>query len=278
MEEIKTSTLIRIQNHPVIDYRGIEGISEMVDKRISALQLDKQVANEDTVKVLKAMRARLNKEFNDYEEQRKAVKAAISNPYTEFENKYKELIASKFKDADEKLRVKIYSVEDELKRQKTEKMEAYFNEYAQTKEIDFVTFSRMNLNITLSASEKSIKDQIDTFLDDIRKDLDTISIIPEDEEFRAEVLIDYKKTLDAISSITAVTDRKKKKEQLIKQSETTQQPAAQTPISDNEPLKAPVVEETPTSYTASFTVTATIEQLKTLKQFLTTNNIKFKNI
>ena len=45
----------------MIDYGGIEGISALVGKRIKALALDKQVANEDTVKTLKTVRADLNK-------------------------------------------------------------------------------------------------------------------------------------------------------------------------------------------------------------------------
>lgn len=277
-------TLIKLTQKPTIDYTGMQGISELIDKRIGAMNIDKQVATADTVKSLKTMRATLNKEFKEYEEQRKFIKNALLKPYTDLEDKYKPLIAIKFQEADKKLKDKIYSVEDELRQAKEDKLTTYFAELCISKEIDFVLFKDANLNVTLSASEKSLKEQIGTFVEKLEEDINTINILPEDDEFKAEALAEYKVSKDLNHSLKVIQDRRRAKEaELKRQEEAKAQTLARKEAEANrpkeepkvaEPLKAPTVEKAPEILEATFTVKGTMEQLKALKTFITENNIE----
>ena len=76
------------------------------------------VATEDTAKSLKTLRATLNKEFADYEFQRKTIKSGVLSPYDEFEAVYKTEIAEKYNMALNTLKDKIASVEDGIKEEK----------------------------------------------------------------------------------------------------------------------------------------------------------------
>lgn len=274
--------LIKLTTSPVIEYTGIDGMGKLIENRIKSLNLENQVATEETVKALKVMRAELNKEFKTYEDQRKSIKEAVYKPYADFEAKYSQFIATKYQAADNTLKEKIYSVEDKLKQDKSDRMQEYFMEYAKSAGIDFVAFKQANVNVTLSASDKSLKEQISAFIDDIRKDVEAINVIPEEEDFKNEVLIDYKNSLDVVSAIQGVIERRKAIEKIKQQKEERAKQIIEVnvepEIAKDTPLQAPTVEETPRMYTTQFAVTGTIEQLKALKQFMIQNNITFKNI
>lgn len=284
--------LIKITQMPVISYDSLEVASAIVDKTIASLDLENQLATADTIKKIKEIRASLNKGFNAYEEQRKAVKNAIVKPYQDFEMEYKRFISDKLRRADEILKEKILFFENDLKIAKEGKMVAYFVEKSKSLNIDFVKFAQVGLNITLSASEKSLKGAIDTFIDGISSEIKTIEVLPEDVEFKTEVMVEYRTTLDLNHSIKIIQDRRKAKEAELakavesgkwkveneegrpKSAEGSQEPNTESP-QRAEPLKAPTVEtEKPKEYEATFTVKGTMAQLQALKAFIVENNIQ----
>ena len=149
----------------------------------------------------------------------------------------------------------------------------------QSLQIDFLTFEQVKLNVTLSASEKSLKETITAFVEGVNKDLDLLKSIPESDEFKAEVLHDYKKDLDMANALRKTQERKKAKEEELKRIEAEKEALAnhvETPVTEapKEILQAPMVEETPKLVETQFRVRGTIEQLKALKQFIIENNIE----
>ena len=78
------------------------------------------------MKAVKEVRANLNKDFKELEQQRKDVKTAVLAPYEQFENIYKECVTDKFKSADKDLKDKIDAVESDLKAQKQQEIKEYF--------------------------------------------------------------------------------------------------------------------------------------------------------
>ena len=149
----------------------------------------------------------------------------------------------------------------------------------QSLQIDFLTFEQVKLNVTLSASEKSLKETITAFVEGVNKDLDLLKSIPESDEFKAEVLHDYKKSLDMANALRITQERKKAKEEELKRIEAEKEALAnrvETPVIEapKEILQAPMVEETPKLVETQFRVRGTIEQLKALKQFIIENNIE----
>lgn len=273
------NNLITLQQEPVIIYEKIKSVGEEVQKRISDLNLENQLVTEDTIKAVKGIRTDLNKEFAAFEEQRKFIKNAVTKPYQEFEEKYKEFIATHYNNADNTLKNKISDFENKLKEDKAERLKSYFTELSQSLQIDFLTFEQVKLNVTLSASEKSLKETITAFVEGVKKDLDLLKSIPESDEFKAEVLHDYKKSLDMANALRITQERKKAKEEELKRIEAEKEALAnrvETPVTEapKEILQAPMVEETPKLVETQFRVRGTIEQLKALKQFIIENNIE----
>ena len=72
-----------------------------------------------------------------------------------------------------------------------------------------MTFQDARINITLSASVKALKDQAKDFIDRVASDL----LLIDTQEHKAEILVEYKKTLNASQAITTVSNRHKEIEQ-----------------------------------------------------------------
>ncbi len=266
--------IIKVTQLPIIVEQLHEVKAEVIAKVEQALSL---VCTEDTVKDVKKVRSELNKELKDYEERRKAVKQAIMKPYEQFEAVYKDCISETYKKADAELKNKIDSVENELKAQKTAEVKAYFDEYLQSKGIDFVTFESTHINVTLSASMKSLKEQAKAFIDKTSDDLALINT----QEHEDEILYEYKASLNVSNAITTVTNRykaieeAKAREEERKAREQAEAEAAAKVESvveavappTAEPIAPPPVEEEKT-YTTKFVVRGTMPQLKALKEFL----------
>lgn len=265
--------IIKVTQLPIIVEQLHEVKAEVTAKVEQALSL---VCTDDTVKDVKKIRSELNKELKDYEDRRKAVKTAIMKPYNDFEEIYKDCISDTYKKADAELKNKIDSVENELKAQKTAEVKAYFDEYLQSKGIDFVTFENAHINVTLSASMKSLKEQAKAFVDKIVDDLNLIDT----QEHKDEILYEYKQSLNVSNAITTVANRYKAIEEAKAREEerkAREQAEAEAAAKVEEVVEAvapptvepiaPPVEEEKT-YTTKFIVRGTMPKLKALKEFL----------
>ena len=180
------NNIIQVKQLPIIVEQLHEVKAEVTAKVEQALSL---VCTEDTVKDVKKVRSELNKELKDFEERRKAVKKAIMTPYEQFETVYKDCISDTYKKADTELKGKIDNVENELKEQKKAEVKGYFDEYLTATGIDFVTFENAHINVTLSASMKSLKEQAKAFIDKIVDDLNVINT----QEHKDDILYEYKR-------------------------------------------------------------------------------------
>lgn len=194
---------IKLVSAPVIKH-DLYTVGANVTKRISDLNLDKQVATEETVGALKKLRAELNKEFSEFEAQRKAIKEAVVAPYTELDLVYKSEVADKYKSAGDLLKDKITEVEDKIKSNTLKEVKSFFDELCLAENIDFLSFSQLGIEIKLSDSMKSYKDRITAF---VSKIVDELALI-DTQNFKAEILVEYKKTLNAAKSIKEISDRK----------------------------------------------------------------------
>lgn len=265
--------IIAVKQLPIIVEQLHEVKAEVTAKVEQTLSL---VCTEDTVKDVKKVRSELNKELKDFEERRKAVKNAIMTPYEQFEAVYKDCISNTYKKADTELKGKIDNVENELKEQKKAEVKGYFDEYLTATGIDFVTFENANINVTLSASMKSLKEQAKAFVDKIVDDLTLIDT----QEHKDEILYEYKQSLNVSNAITTVANRykaieeAKAREEERKAREQAEAEAAAKVESVVEAVAPPTVEpiappvEEEKTYTLKFTVRGTMPQLKALKEFL----------
>lgn len=194
---------IRLVQYPIIEHK-LKEIGANVDARLSALEIENQVATEATVKTLKELRTELNKELEVFEYQRKDIKKAILNPYDEFENIYKSEISTKYNNAISSLKDKIAFVETAIKNQKKETLQKYFDELIESEQIDFVTFAHLGFDINLSTTEKAYKEKINEFVSRVKQEIQLI----EASEFPIDSMVEYRRTLNVSSAITNVKQRK----------------------------------------------------------------------
>lgn len=288
-----TNELIVVRQLPIIEDQ-LRTIHDTVLARVEdVLAME---CTEETYKEVKKARSELNAQYRALEERRKEVKAQVEAPYKKFEAVYKACAGDLFSAADKQLAAKIAAVENGLKQKKAEQVQAYFEEYRESLGIpaDMVSFS---ITVTLSASLKSLKAQAKDYLDRVRSDLDMIAT----QEYKDEILVEYRKHLNASQAITAVVNRhaaiereRRMREEMAAAAERKQEAAAavrevveaeQQPEPAPEPTIMPpvVVERTedaepPKQYSTAFRVTGTIEQLKALKNFLVDGGFTYEQL
>lgn len=284
--------LVVVKQLPVIEEQLKKASDEIDEKVKNAVAL---VCTDENVKIIKDVRATLNKELKEFEDKKKQVKAEIMRPYEDFESSYKKYISDKYKSADAELKNKIDTVENELKANKKTEVVNYFNEYLSSKNIDFVTYEQANINITLTVSMKSLKEQAKNFIDKIADDLNLIDA----QEHKAEILVEYKQSLNVSKAITTVTNRFKAieeekarqerdvelKKEIVeiakdgdKYAETKHVPTIEeVPQMEIETsLKEPVAEEQEEILTLTFKVKGTRKKLRALKEFLVNGGYEYE--
>ena len=214
--ELNLNEIVKIEQMPKV-FEQLELIGAYVDEQLK--DLDKLECTDKNKQEVKDKRTVINNTLNMLETKRKEIKSKLNEPYDIFNKKYEETTKIKLQEASKLLAEKINKIEDEQKAKKREEVERYFNEYATSKDIDFVKFEQLNLNITLNVSEKNLKEQVKTFVDKVADDLNLIS----SQEHREEILLEYKKTLNVSSSISNVLNRYKELEELKKKEEAKKQ-------------------------------------------------------
>ena len=263
-----SNAVIEVKQLPVIEER-LQAIKAQIAERVNYAK--SLVCTEDTAREIKKIRAEFNKEFKELEEKRKEVKKAVMMPYDRFEVVFKECVSEPYKEADADLKNKIDSVENELKAEKAAEVRAYFDEYLASRNVTMpLTFECANINVTLSASLKSLKEKAKAFIDRVCDDLNLI----ETQEHKDEILYEYKQSLNVSYAITTVANRykaieeQKAKEEERKARAEAEQKAVEKVEQVVESLTPPTVEEQEPIITAKFTVKGTRTQLKALKEFL----------
>lgn len=258
---------------------GISNIeSNMEQVKNQALQIcdwyKSLVITNEMLDDIKKEKAEINKAKSSVAEYRKNIVKEFKKPIEQFESLAKEtekILSEAYDTCNES--VKRY--EDEQKALKSKEVEEHFNEYAKSLVIDFVKYEQANINVTLTASLKSLKEQAKTFLDKINDDL--MLIAAENEELVAEMMVEYKKSLNVSNSILSVKQRHKALEEERKRQEALKEFKAQEEkvIEKVEEVIAPkeIVEEK--TYKATFTVIGTVNQIKSLKDFMDKEGIKY---
>lgn len=304
--------LITLKQAPIIIYEKIKAVGQQIEAKIAELNLDNQLVTEDTLKSAKNTRATLRKELDDFETQRKYIKEQVSAPYEAFEKAYKEHIKVHYDKADCTLKSKIDEVQNRLITDKSARIKDYFTEFCASQGIDFLIFERLPLNITISKTDKSLKDEVANFVSEVSKSIQLIESFNEPDEFKAEILTDYKQTLDITRAIQGAQYRRQQREAELQRIEAQRvaaeqarlaaearakeaaplqapaqvineaQPAA--PVQPEAPMQPEPVQEATQSVQedenevvqSTFTVTGTRAQLRALRTFLDINKIQYE--
>ena len=219
----KEEMIIVKDNPDLIVINQLPVISEQLDKVKAEIQ--RRTAFADTVTVseenrqeIKKMRAAMNAEKSRLDEVYKTALEKVIAPIQAVQDKYKDCVGLYTK-ANSQLKAKIDVIEDGLKLAKENSVKEYFEELVTAKKIDFISFERLGLKITLSVSEKKLKEQVNNIVERVATDLKAIEI----QENKEEILVEYKKSLNVSEAVSIVDARHKaiqaEKERKAKQAE-----------------------------------------------------------
>lgn len=252
----QSTPLIVVEQIPVITER-LRSVKDEVQKK--AEQAMSLVCTEQNYKVIKQIRAALNKEFAALEDQRKFVKKQVMDPYNQFEAAYKECVADAYKAADADLKTKINEVEDSIKDHKRDLLWRLFIEYCESKDIPERFRWLGEVKIGLSDSETSINFMALQRADEIWNDLRTIGY----QEYKDEILVEYANGIPASTAIANVMERHRALEEQAKAEEEANENPWDTVIGTR---------------AITLRVRGTDKRLAALKQWLDENEFNWKEI
>ena len=219
----KEEMIIVEDNPDLIVINQLPIISEQLDKVKD--EIKRRTAFADTVTVseenrqeIKKIRAAMNAEKSRLDEVYKKALEAVIAPIQVVQDKYKDCVGLYTK-ANSQLKAKIDVIEDGLKLEKENSVKEYFEELVTAKKIDFISFERLGLKITLSVSEKKLKEQVNNIVERVATDLKAIEI----QENKEEIFVEYTKRLNVSEAVSIVDARHKaiqaEKERKAKQAE-----------------------------------------------------------
>lgn len=280
-EKIDVNEIVKIEQMPKV-FSQLEKIGEIIKKKTS--DLDKLECTEANKQEVKSRRTEINNTLALLEAKKKEIKNKLLEPYNVFEEKYNKECKEKLQNASSILTEKINAIEIQQKLEKEQELREFADEYFNHYMIkDVVKFEDIGLNITLSASIKSLKEQTKAFCERISNDLKLIDL----EEYKDEIVIEYLKNLDFAKSKMIVIERHrqleeiKKREEELKAQQEQEQEVVEKVEEVVEEIKPPVeiidveVQEVEEIFTATFTVKTTKAKLKALKNFMESEEIEY---
>lgn len=305
IEEQTGTELIEVIQLPVIQERLLTIKTQIEAAVAEALAME---CTEDNLQTVKKKRAELRKAFDDLEQRRKQAKEQIMAPYMAFEKVYKECVTDVFAPGDKQLKEAIDNIENGIKQAKADKAKAWFNEYAASLGIDFLTWEQVGLSVTKSVSLKKLNEQSKKCLDRVHEELEMIKLQTHAEEILAEYKANGCNAAGAITTVKvrheAIEQERKRREAEMATRERQEAAEADKLEAIEETLReeqerqtapdgllAPEImpmpegeqyEDTPEEpeddpvYMLTFKVWGTIGELKALKQFLTEGGYRYE--
>ncbi len=234
---------------------------------------------EETLKQAKEEKAKVNKFKKEVADYRKNIVTEYNKPIKAFEDTAKET-EKLLEDTYNTINQQVTNYEDTQKQKKEQETKKYFEEYKTANNIDFITYEQAKINVTLAVSMKSLKEQAKAFID---KTVDDLNLI-DTQEHKAEILVEYKQTLNVSQAITTVTNRFKaikeeKRKQEEKQNHFIEEASKSVIISakDNEFKVSDEFIIEPTKREITIKIKAFDKDIEQLKKFLNISNIEYES-
>ena len=273
-ETIDINEIMKIEQMPVV-FEQLEKIGSLIDE--TTKDLDKLECTEENKQEVKKRRTEINNTLRVLEDRRKEIKTKLLEPYDTFNEKYENECKDKLEYASNLLKGKIDYIEQQQLKEKEEELREFTEQHIIANNIqDIIKYEDLNLCITLSASIKSLKEQI---LNKIEKVVSDLKLI-ETEEFKEELFIEYKKNnFDYVDAKIIVNERHRQIKELQKQQEQKNIETKQEEkiIEKVEEVITPkeVIEDTEV-ITVQFTITDTKEKIIKLRDYLKENEIHYE--
>lgn len=233
------------------------------------------VYTEAQIKDAKADRATLNKFVSALEEKRKEIKKQCMEPYEQFEEQVKEIIAI----VNEPIALidnQIKEFDDKKKEEKLAKIKEFYESTAHLPEVTFErVYDPKMLNTTYSM--KQVESTILSVIESYNANLAAIRQLPE-FSFEAEKI--YNDTWDihrAITEAKRMSDIQKEKAAYEQQKIIADDTVEEEPVTAQEVFHEPIKEE-PQRWEVIFKVQVSTAEAQKLRAFLEENDIKFEAV
>ena len=195
---------------------NFEEIKEKLSKELEIFK--KTVYTDDTIKSAKTDIATLRKLSKNVEDRRKEIKVKCLEPYDAIEAQVKELLGL----IDEPIKAINAQVEDYEKRRKEavrEKINEYWKQQSEKLPEDIRDKARQKIYDTrwenATATMKSWKEGIESSIESILKDIETIKSFRSD--FEDEIMQVYKKNLNLQPAVMRMNDLNQQREKILEQ-------------------------------------------------------------
>lgn len=244
-----------------------------------AVDAEAMVCTPETIPAVKGFRADMRKAFDAVEDQRKAAKKAIMEPYEQLESVYRECVTGPFKRADSVCSRKVSDVESDLKNRCESGLKDYFDELCAVHHLEWLTYERAGIKVDLTSAKaktpKKLREQLVEFVVKVAESVDRINSL----EDAGEIMVEYQKSLDAAGAICTVKERHRRIEEqkaFQEQREAIRAQEAEA-VRRVEALAPPIQAEPPEPIVrCTFSVRATKPQLRKLKEFLNMEGIQYE--
>lgn len=258
--------------------------NNMAEVKQKANEIKEWYANllisEEDVKDMKKEKAVINKLKDAVATYRKNIVADFKKPILEFENAAKETEKT-LKEAYESIDSQISVFEEQRRQEMVSELKEYFDEYKTVCHLEWLEYERMNQNVTISGSLKKYRVEITDFINLISSHIRAMEIYPEEE--RAEILVEYKRTLNFTEALVTV----KKRQEALAEEKARQEALKAFSVKEEEVVNkvdeviAPVeIEQKPAPkiHTVALKISGTADQLKDLKIFMEKEGITYDTI
>jgi len=264
---------------PTFNYEELK--QELIEKTTMYTNL---VYTDEQIKDAKNDRASLNKLKKALNDERIRLEKEYMQPFNDTKAKFNEIISIIDKPV-ALIDTQVKAYEEKQKQDKLDSITSFFNT---TEHPEWLHMSKIFSDKWLNASTsmKSIKDEINSKLEQITNDLATLQNLP---EFGFEATEVYKSTLDinrALNEGKRLSEIAKAKAAHEAEQERLREEASKARIVKPEDVPHPAqqgfinppAEEAPAKQWVRFQAFMTVDQAKELKQFFDDRNIEFKAV
>lgn len=278
----ETGQILELTQAPII-YENLSSVEENmagIRQHVYGLPL-----NEESLKEVKNLRAKIRKQFDELEEQRKAVKKAVMEPYEEAEKTYKAFVSTPFNTTDGFLKAWIDGYQDNIKIQCENRLKEYFAELCQSFNIDFLRYEdcgvRVDMTLARQKEPRKAMDQIYQFVDRVHTDMETITLY--DPVQAAEVFTAYRNHRFNLGEALAFVEKQKQANQqaqqkisAMKQTAAIEAEAVKKVDAIAPPVVMEAAPEKESVICCTFKAIGTRSQIRKMKEFAIKEGIRFE--
>lgn len=265
------------------EVKGIATIEENIEKvKDFAINLQdyysKLVFNKEDIKLAKEEKSNVNKLKKKIDDVRKDITKEFNKPLEVFIDTAKETV-SILDDTYNMINNQVIKYETEDKEKTKEKLVALFNEYIEYHHLEalYIPFEACNINITLSASMKSLENAVISFVERIATDVKVIGL---ETNYRDDILHEYLNNgynfadakMNVLNRVIEIDRIKEQNDKLVELQKEEEKIVAKV---DEILMPTEIKEQVEETIEVTFTAYLTKEQVKELKQWFIERGIKY---